>query len=42
MYLSKIQFRIYAGKYIRIQKTFDPTQRGEKDYSVTLQFHSST
>ena len=24
MYLSKIQFRLYAGKYIRIQKAFDP------------------
>ena len=24
MYLSKIQFRIYAEKYIRIQKAFDP------------------
>ena len=42
MSLSKIQFRLYAGEHIRIQKTFDPTQRGEKDYSVTLQFHSCT
>ena len=42
MSLSKCQFRLYAGEHIRIQKTFDPTQRGEKDYSVTLQFHSCT